>query len=36
MGGFQRIPNSTSVDDLVKAMRIYTATALRICGSDAV
>jgi acetylornithine deacetylase/succinyl-diaminopimelate desuccinylase-like protein len=36
MGGFQRIPNSTSVDDLVKAMRIYTATALRVCGSDGV
>jgi len=33
LGGFQRIPNSTSVEDLVKATKIYVATALRISGA---
>lgn len=32
LGGFERIPNSTSVGDLLKATRIYIATALRISG----
>jgi hypothetical protein len=31
LGGFERIPNSTSVADLMRATKIYVATALQIC-----
>jgi acetylornithine deacetylase/succinyl-diaminopimelate desuccinylase-like protein len=34
LGGFERIPNSTSVADLIKATKIYIATAVRICGES--
>jgi len=34
LSGFERIPNSTSVSDLLKATRIYVATALLMCGGE--